>query len=61
MRLTDGCVAAAADHIVVRPTRPFDKPWIYTPEVRAAAERQALVARDAALGYDVSRREFPEF
>ncbi len=39
----------------------FDKLWIYTREVPAAAERQALVARAAALGYDVTRLEFPEF
>lgn len=39
----------------------FDKLWIYTREVPDAAERQALVARTAALGYDVSRLEFPEF
>lgn len=39
----------------------FDKLWIYTREVPDAAERQALVARAAALGYDVSRLEFPEF
>ncbi len=39
----------------------FDKLWIYTREVPDAAERAALVARAAALGYDVSRLEFPEF
>ena len=39
----------------------FDKLWIYTREVPDAAERRALVARAAALGYDVSRLEFPEF
>lgn len=39
----------------------FDKLWIYTREVPDAAERQALVARAGALGYDVSRLEFPEF
>lgn len=39
----------------------FDKLWIYTREVPDVAERQALVARAAALGYDVSRLEFPEF
>ena len=39
----------------------FEKLWIYTREVPNAAERQALVARAAALGYDVSRLEFPEF
>ncbi len=39
----------------------FDKLWIYTREVPDAAELQALVARAAALGYDVDRLEFPEF
>ncbi len=39
----------------------FDKLWIYTREVPDAAERERLVARAAALGYDVSRLEFPEF
>ena len=39
----------------------FDKLWIYTREIPDAAERSALVARAAALGYDVSRLEFPEF
>ncbi|HZV83956.1 MAG TPA: lipocalin family protein [Brevundimonas sp.] len=39
----------------------FDKLWIYTREVPGPAERQALVARAAALGYDVSRLEFPAF
>ena len=39
----------------------FDKLWIYTREVPDVAERRALVARAAALGYDVSRLEFPEF
>lgn len=39
----------------------FDKLWIYTREVPAAAERDRLVARAAALGYDVSRLEFPAF
>ena len=39
----------------------FEKLWIYTREVPDAAEREALVARAAALGYDVSRLEFPEF
>jgi apolipoprotein D and lipocalin family protein len=39
----------------------FDKLWIYTREVPDAAERGALVARAAAMGYDVSRLEFPEF
>ncbi|MFN3670249.1 MAG: lipocalin family protein [Brevundimonas sp.] len=39
----------------------FDKLWIYTRDVPGPAEREALVARAAALGYDVSRLEFPEF
>ena len=39
----------------------FDKLWIYTREVPDVAERQALVARARALGYDVSRLEFPAF
>lgn len=39
----------------------FEKLWIYTREVPDAAGRQALVARAAALGYDVRRLEFPEF
>jgi apolipoprotein D and lipocalin family protein len=39
----------------------FNKLWIYTREVPDAAGRQALVARAAALGYDVSRLEFPAF
>jgi apolipoprotein D and lipocalin family protein len=39
----------------------FDKLWIYTREVPDAAQRQALVARAAALGYDVRRLEFPDF
>ena len=39
----------------------FDKLWIYTREVPGPTERQALVARAAALGYDVSRLEFPAF
>lgn len=39
----------------------FEKLWIYTREVPDAATRQALVARAAALGYDVSRLEFPAF
>ena len=39
----------------------FNKLWIYTREVPDAAERERLVARAAALGYDVSRLEFPEF
>ena len=39
----------------------FDKLWIYTREVPGPAQREALVARAAALGYDVTRLEFPEF
>jgi len=39
----------------------FDKLFIYTREVPSEAGRQALVARAAALGYDVSRLEFPAF
>lgn len=39
----------------------FNKLWIYTREVPDAAERERLLARAAALGYDVSRLEFPEF
>lgn len=39
----------------------FEKLWIYTREVPGVAEREALVARAAALGYDVSRLEFPAF
>ena len=39
----------------------FDKLWIYTREVPSAAERDRLVARAQALGYDTSRLEFPAF
>jgi len=39
----------------------FNKLWIYTREVPGDAERQRLVARASALGYDVSRLEFPAF
>ncbi len=39
----------------------FDKLWIYTREVPNPAERAALVERARALGYDVTRLEFPEF
>lgn len=39
----------------------FDKLWIYTRQVPDQAELQALVARAAALGYDVSRLEYPAF
>lgn len=39
----------------------FDKLWIYTREVPSPAERDRLVARAQALGYDTSRLEFPAF
>ena len=39
----------------------FEKLWIYTREVPSAAERAALVERARALGYDVTRLEFPAF
>lgn len=39
----------------------FDKLWIYTRRVPDDAERQRLVARAGALGYDVRRLEFPAF
>ena len=39
----------------------FNKLWIYTREVPNADQRQRLVARAEALGYDVSRLEFPAF
>ena len=39
----------------------FNKLWIYTREVPDADQRQRLVARAQALGYDVSRLEFPAF
>ena len=39
----------------------FNKLWIYTREVPNADQRQRLVARAQALGYDVSRLEFPAF
>jgi apolipoprotein D and lipocalin family protein len=39
----------------------FDKLWIYAREVPTPAEREALTARAAALGYDVDRLEFPAF
>ena len=39
----------------------FDKLWIFTREVPGETQRQALVARARALGYDVSRLEFPAF
>lgn len=37
----------------------FEKLFIYTREVPTEAERLALVERARALGYDVSRLEFP--
>jgi len=39
----------------------FNKLWIYTREVPNADQRQRLVARAQALGYDVNRLEFPAF
>ena len=39
----------------------FEKLWIYTREVPSDAERAALVERAQALGYDVTRLEFPAF
>ena len=39
----------------------FNQLWIYTREVPNADQRQRLVARAQALGYDVSRLEFPAF
>lgn len=39
----------------------FNKLWIYTREVPDADQRQRLVTRAQALGYDVSRLEFPAF
>lgn len=39
----------------------FEKLWIYTREVPDEAQRRRLVARAEALGYDVSRLEFPAF
>ncbi|NJC40325.1 apolipoprotein D and lipocalin family protein [Brevundimonas alba] len=39
----------------------FDKLWIFTREVPNDRQREALVARAQALGYDVSRLEFPAF
>lgn len=39
----------------------FEKLWIYTREVPSDAKRAALVERARALGYDVSRLEFPAF
>jgi apolipoprotein D and lipocalin family protein len=37
----------------------FEKLWIYTRDVPDEAQRRGLVARAEALGYDVSRLEFP--
>ncbi len=39
----------------------FEKLWIYTREVPSPTQRAALVERARALGYDVSRLEFPAF
>lgn len=39
----------------------FDKLWIFTREVPDEPELEALLARAQALGYDVSRLEFPPF
>lgn len=39
----------------------FEKLWIYTREVPDEALRRRLLARAEALGYDVSRLEFPAF
>lgn len=39
----------------------FDKLWIYARDVPTPQQRDALVARARALGYDVSRLEFPDF
>ncbi|MBU1347124.1 MAG: lipocalin family protein [Alphaproteobacteria bacterium] len=39
----------------------FEKLWIYTREVPSETERAALVERARALGYDVTRLEFPAF
>jgi len=39
----------------------FNKLWIYTREVPGPVERQRLVERARALGYDVTRLEFPAF
>ncbi|NBB51982.1 lipocalin [Rhizobium sp. CRIBSB] len=39
----------------------FNKVWIYAREVPSPAERERLVARLAAMGYDVTRLEFPAF
>lgn len=38
----------------------FDKLWIYTRTAPSPTELAALVERARALGYDVSRLEFPE-
>jgi apolipoprotein D and lipocalin family protein len=124
MRITDGCVAATTDYVIVSPTRvdlrdacrqggidgreravgaagvildpgfnaklrapyfgglltweywvldraddyswfisadpKFEKLWIYTRTPPSPAQLSALVERARALGYDVSRLEFPE-
>lgn len=124
MSITDGCVAAATDYVIVSPTRidlrdtcrqggvdgkersvgaagvildpgfnaklrapyfadfvtweywvldraedyswfisadpRFEKLWIYTRTPPSPAELAALVERARALGYDVSRLEYPE-
>jgi apolipoprotein D and lipocalin family protein len=124
MGITDGCVAAATDYVIVSPTRVdlrdtcrqggvdgkeravgaagvildpgfnaklrapyfagfvtweywvldyaddyswfisadprFEKLWIYTRRSPSPSELSALVDRARALGYDVSRLEFPE-
>lgn len=124
MRITDGCVAATTDYVIVSPTRVdlrdacrqggidgreravgaagvildpgfnaklrapyfgglvtweywvldraddyswfisadprFEKLWIYTRRPPSEAQLSALVERARALGYDVSRLEFPE-
>lgn len=39
----------------------FDRLWIYARQVPSPAERRRLTDRAAALGYDVSRLEFPAF
>jgi apolipoprotein D and lipocalin family protein len=37
----------------------FERLFIYTREVPTAAQRERLTQRARALGYDVSRLEFP--
>lgn len=39
----------------------FEKLWIYAREVPSDREREALVSRVRALGYDPARLEFPAF